>query len=172
MVRAHRISEESTFLGQSCALCKQEFATGDLIVICPEDGSRHHDHCWQANGNHCTAYGCTGQGEIGVGISSPRRRPTPRAAQPTIIPNPAAQTHNTAAPAGSKIRVMPARNFGCARSCLLAATVMLILLIGAACFGIYTLADTLLNQSQSLVPSMPPAVLLLSYALRAAVPLI
>ena len=40
MIRAHHIGEESAFLGQTCALCKQEFAAGDTIVVCPADGSR------------------------------------------------------------------------------------------------------------------------------------
>ena len=59
MIRPHHLGESSTFVGQTCALCKQEFVAADAIVICPEDGSRHHVHCWEANNNHCTAYGCT-----------------------------------------------------------------------------------------------------------------
>jgi hypothetical protein len=65
MVRAIRLGGESQFVGQTCALCKQAFDAGDDIIICPEDGARHHVHCWQANGNRCTAYGCRGAGAIG-----------------------------------------------------------------------------------------------------------
>lgn len=149
MVRSHRLSAESAFVGQTCALCKQAFVPDDLIVICPEDGSRHHDHCWQANGNQCTAYGCTGRGEIGVAVS-PSRRPTPPPSPPVIIPNPAAQRargpnasrSSTGPPPGSKVRVFPARNFGCARSCLFLMVILLVLAVGVACFGLYSLIDT------------------------------
>lgn len=98
MVRAIRLGGESQFVGQTCALCKQAFDAGDDIVICPEDGARHHVHCWQANGDRCTAYGCRGAGPIGssaplvTGVpdaqpatEDPRRtavRPSPR---PRII---------------------------------------------------------------------------------------
>lgn len=157
MVRAHRISAESSFLGQNCALCKQAFDVGDAIVICPEDGSRHHDHCWQANGNRCTAYGCTGQGEIGVSVGSSRRRQPPSPTQPTIIPNPAATGRAPSSPPGSKVRVFPARNFGCARSCFFLGAVLFVLLMGAACFGLYTLADDLLRDAVQWAPGLLPA---------------
>ncbi|MEZ4516539.1 MAG: RING finger protein [Chloroflexota bacterium] len=146
MIRAHSISEESTFLGQTCALCKQEFEVGDRIVICPKDGSRHHAHCWQANGNRCTAYGCTGQGEIGVTIRPRRRQPAAESSQTVIIPNPAAHDSAHNPPSGSKVRVMPARNFGCARSCLFLTILFTLILLGAACFGLWTLADTIINK--------------------------
>jgi hypothetical protein len=162
MVRSHRLSAESSFLGQTCALCKKSFEIDDVIVICPEDGSRHHDHCWQANGNRCTAYGCTGAGEIGVRVGPTRPPPTPTPSRPTIIPNPAAQTAGPSAPPGSKVRVFPARNFGCARSCLFLAITLLVFLMGAACFGLYTLVDGLMNggtTGASLVAPVLPALL-------------
>lgn len=64
MPRAIPITKESPFFGEICALCKEPFAPGDDIVVCNECGTRHHSFCWQEVGNHCTAYGCTGRGEI------------------------------------------------------------------------------------------------------------
>ena len=58
------VDKRSPFLGEACALCKQPLSPGDELAICPEDATRHHAHCWRANGNKCTAYGCTGHGEL------------------------------------------------------------------------------------------------------------
>jgi hypothetical protein len=151
MIRPHQLSETSTFVGQTCALCKQEFTTGDSIVICPEDGSRHHAHCWEANNNHCTAYGCTGQGVIGDGTAALptvpplRRRPPSR---PTIITptgqsstgqarstpprRPAAARPIPNAP-GSKVRTLPAGSFGCVPACFVVAFILVFILVGFAC---------------------------------------
>ena len=63
-IRPVPVNESSPFLGDQCALCKAPFEVDDKLVICPEDGSRHHRECWEANGNRCTAYGCAGQGEV------------------------------------------------------------------------------------------------------------
>lgn len=180
MVRSHRLSAESTFVGQTCALCKQSFVVDDRIVICPDDGSRHHDHCWQANGNRCTAYGCTGRGEIGVSIVPSPRRSSDLPPQTITIPNPTAQQTGSAsgrrssspagqrsggptAPPGSKVRVFPARNFGCARSCLFLAVVLLVLLVGVACFGLYSLIDMAQREwMTSALPAAPAVGLVLS----------
>lgn len=146
MIRPHRLSDESTFLGQSCALCKQEFEAGDRIVVCPEDGSRHHVRCWEANNNHCTAYGCLGQGEVGLPSplparpgSQPRRpRVLEQAAEPppprsrTSPPRPPAARSIPNAP-GSKVRTLPSGSFGCMRGCLFALAVVAVLLLGLSC---------------------------------------
>jgi len=151
MIRAHHIGDSSTFLGQTCALCKQEFVSGDEIIICPEDGSRHHAGCWQANGNRCTAYGCRGEGAIGSPASAPPRpRPEPPRAgrRPRVItqnPQPARASTGTARPIpnapGSKVRTLPAGSFGCARSCLIVAVILAVILFAMACFGLWSVAN-------------------------------
>lgn len=160
MIRPHRLVEESTFLGQTCALCKQEFGVGDEIVVCPEDGSRHHVYCWEANNNHCTAYGCKGEGEVGVPapfMARPARQqrqtqppPRPRAVEPPLEPPPPrarpAQTRPAARPIpnapGSKVRTLPAGSFGCARGCLIAFLIIAILLVALACAGAWFLTES------------------------------
>lgn len=177
MIRAHRIDDSSTFLGQTCALCKQEFVPGDDIVICPEDGSRHHAGCWQANGNHCTAYGCRGAGEIGVAATArPQSTParsrsvgrtrvitqepeTPRSAPGAARPIPNAP--------GSKVRTLPAGGIGCARTCLFLAIAIAIILFALGCFGLWSIADRLMTGSGSV-----PYHLSLTHELISALPLL
>ena len=155
MSRPHQLGDTSTFVGQTCALCTQEFAAGDSIVICPEDGSRHHVHCWEANNNHCTAYGCTGQGMVGDGAAALptvppiRRRPPSR---PTIITPPPGGARSTPprrsgaarpipnAP-GSKVRTLPAGSFGCVRACFVVALILAIILVVLACAAAWFLTD-------------------------------
>ncbi len=156
MIRAHTISETSTFLGQTCALCKQEFVAGDDIIICPEDGSRHHVRCWQANGNRCTAYGCRGEGAIGMpAVLRPQSRPTAErpGRRPRVItqePEPARASAGAARPIpnapGSKVRTLPAGSVGCARTCLLLAIALAIILFALGCFGLWAIADYLMLQ--------------------------
>lgn len=146
MIRSHRIGEESTFLGQTCALCKQSFANGDEIVICPEDGSRHHVRCWEANGDRCTAYGCQGRGEVGEAVSLPRR---PR---PVGRPPATAAARARRQPPGvasriapdSKVRVLPAGSVSCAQGCILVAIALAIVLAAFGCFGLWAIADYLM----------------------------
>jgi hypothetical protein len=158
MIRPHRLAGDSTFLGQTCALCKQAFDVGDEIIVCPEDGSRHHSHCWEANNNHCTAYGCQGQGEIGVFVPRRAQSTTPRPAQPRVIDQPPAapprQTPTTTrrgrpAPArpipnapGSKVRTLPEGSFGCVRGCFMAAIIIAIVLVALVCGLAWWLTDT------------------------------
>ncbi len=73
MIRPHHLGENSSFLGQTCALCKQEFGVGDEIVFCPEDGSRHHTHCWQAKGRTARVRTCRGEGVVEVLLEFPAR---------------------------------------------------------------------------------------------------
>ena len=167
MIRPHQLGETSTFVGQTCALCKQEFVAGDAIVICPEDGSRHHVHCWEANNNHCTAYGCTGQGVIGESATElptapsaptapPVRRPPSRPRIVPIMPDGqparARPTPNRSGPRpeaarpipnapGSKVRTLPAGSFGCVRACFIVALIVAIILVALACAGAWFLTE-------------------------------
>lgn len=193
MIRPHRLDESSAFLGQNCALCKQEFASGDEIVICPEDGSRHHVHCWEANNNHCTAYGCKGEGEVGVprpvlGRPGPRRPARPQvidqqpepAARPRTTPplppprsRPAAARPPAARPIpnapGSKVRTLPAGGFGCWRTCLFLLIVTAILATALLCAGVWYLTSSVAGEVGSLpvVQSLFPGVgVLFTWALQ------
>jgi hypothetical protein len=156
MIRAHSIGDSSVFLGQNCALCKQEFGLGDEIVVCPADGSRHHVHCWQANSNKCTAYGCQGEGEIGEATFPPRPQPVrerpvrerPRN-RPRVInqeperPSPRSTARPIPNAPGSKVRTLPAGGIGCARTCLFFAIVAIIVLLVFGCFSIWNFAEYL-----------------------------
>ena len=131
-IRPILVDEESPFRGEDCALCKESFATRDEIAICPEDGSRHHVHCWRANGNKCTAYGCTGFGEILPRQTRPRTRRLSR-----VVTQSEASTR-------SKVRAMPSSSIGCAQACLVISIALAIVLIAAACFGLWAIADYVL----------------------------
>jgi len=129
------VREVSPFLGDRCALCKEAFEVGDNLVICPQDGSRHHLECWEANGNRCTAYGCKGEGEILR--DSGRARARESSAQP--------------ADSGrfgrlSKVRAMPTSSLGCAQSCLIIAIALAIVLIALGCFGLWAVADYIMME--------------------------
>ena len=63
-IRPVRLTEQSAYIDEPCALCQERFVVGDKLVICPEDRVRHHAACWEANGNHCVALGCTGEGRV------------------------------------------------------------------------------------------------------------
>jgi len=120
------VDKRSPFLGESCALCKQPFGPGDELAICPDDATRHHVHCWQANGDKCTAYGCTGHGVIEESrISSVRL---------------AGQGRTDEQP-DSKVQTLPARSFHCAQSCLVVAIAVAIILFAIGCFGLWAIAD-------------------------------
>jgi hypothetical protein len=175
MIRAHRIGETSAFLGQTCALCKQEFDVGDRIVICPEDGSRHHAHCWEANNNHCTAYGCRGEGAIGAPLPPPTGRPVRERPRPRVVaasnqspsrPEPARRA-NAGRPAGSirpvpgapgsKVRTLPAGGVGCARTCLTLAIIGILVVLALACLGVWAFMSYT-SGSAAYLPSFTPLV--------------
>lgn len=122
MIHPVLVDKRSPFIGEACALCKEPFTTGDEIVICPEDASRHHARCWRANGGRCAAYGCEGEGEITELADSP------------VGPSPA-----TAVP--SDVQTMPSSSFGCAQSCLLISIALSILFFAVGCFGLWAIAD-------------------------------
>jgi hypothetical protein len=132
-IRPVPVNESSPFLGDQCALCKAPFVIGDKLVICPQDGSRHHQGCWEANGNRCTAYGCDGQGEV---LEARQRSGTP----PNIKDDP----NLTLRGRFSKVRTMPSSNIGCAQSCLVISIALAIILIAAGCFGLWAIADYIL----------------------------
>ena len=118
------VDKQSPFIGEACALCKQPFAPGDELAICPEDATRHHVHCWRAYGNKCTAYGCMGRGEV-MGEEQE-----------------AASRVHTAS--DSKVQTLPARSFHCAQSCLVIAIAISIILVAIGCFGLWAIADYLM----------------------------
>ncbi len=123
-LRPITIDKSNPFLGETCALCQHPFAPGEEIVICPDDATRHHTHCWQANNNHCTALGCTGQGVI-VGMPGPRPSPS----QPRVVTP------------ESKVRTLPSTTFHLAQSCLLLTIALAILVFAFSCFGLWAIAD-------------------------------
>ena len=98
MPRAIAIDKDSPFFGEHCALCKNTFAPGEEIIVCAECGTRHHTFCWQEVGNHCTAYGCNGHGEV---IRPNRHR------YASARPDPAAQAAATAAAVASATPLDP-----------------------------------------------------------------
>ena len=125
------ITKQSPFLGEECVLCKNPLAPGDEVVICPEDSSRHHAHCWRANGSKCAAYGCRGRGEIEA-----EEQDTPEAETP-----PPVQTSQPPAtnPAGRMQRT--ARRLGCGQGCLLVGIAIAIIFFSIGCFGLWAIAD-------------------------------
>ena len=127
------ITKQSPFLGEECALCKNPFAPGDEVIVCPDDGSRHHTHCWRANGNKCAAYGCRGRGEI---ESPDAPAPEPPPPQPEIQPSTNQQ------PVTNPTRIQrTARWFGCGQGCLLVAIAIAIIFFSIGCFGLWAIAD-------------------------------
>ncbi len=128
------ITKQSPFLGEECALCKNPLAPGDEAVICPEDSTRHHAHCWRANGSKCASYRCRGRGEIETAenTTSPPPRQQPENPPPTNQP-PAAN------PNGRIQRT--ANRFGCGQGCMLVAIAIAIIFFSIGCFGLWAIAD-------------------------------
>lgn len=122
------IDENSPFLEEACALCKEGFQVGDEIVVCPDDATRHHLACWQANGNKCTAYGCKGAGVVGKVEILPPVSPRARVVGNQTVPS----SQQTRSPARSKVRVMPALNLSCRTGCFL-LLVLLTIVVGVSC---------------------------------------
>jgi hypothetical protein len=131
------VDKQSPFLGEACAFCKQPFAPGDELAICPDDATRHHTQCWRANGNKCTALGCPGRGEI-TGGDVPPNPPLPRR-----------ESARGGAPRRSKVRTLPSSNYGCGRNCLSLAVAAAVLLFALSCF-------LLCNLLQYAITGIPP----------------
>jgi hypothetical protein len=152
------VDKHSPFLGEACALCKEPFVQGDELAICPEDATRHHTHCWHANGDKCTAYGCTGSGRI-IGFRPDR-----------VI------TSSSTAEQEAKVQTLPARGFHCAQSCLILAIAIAVILIAIGCFGLWAIADYYVTevlgwQYRQPSPGLVPSLLFAAGQLRVAVPL-
>lgn len=120
------VDKRSPFLGEACALCKEPFAPGDELAICPEDATRHHVRCWRAYGDRCSAYGCTGHGEIIDSVDSG---------------SPGIRRIRRGEPDEAKVQTLPERSFHCAQSCLLIAIAAAIILFAIGCFGLWAIAD-------------------------------
>lgn len=133
MLQTATIDKHSPFLGEECALCKDPFAPAEEIVICPEDGSRHHVRCWQANGNKCAAYGCTGHGAV-----SPEEAEADEE-EPESLPPPFLQNRR-----GRRVITHPSGSFGCGQSCLLIAIALSIIFFSIGCFGLWAIFDFLM----------------------------
>lgn len=129
-IRPLLIDKRSPFVGERCALCKEPFAPGEEIILCPEDASRHHVYCWNANGNHCAAFGCQGSG-------TPIRR-TPHREQDGEEDEAATEPEQDAS---SSVKTLPASSFSCAQSCLIVAIAISIVLIAVSCFGLWAILD-------------------------------
>jgi hypothetical protein len=125
-LRPVEVDKESPFIGEDCALCKQPFAPGDELAICPEDATRHHVHCWRAYGNKCTAYGCTGRG--------------------VVLTEEEVETEERRRTAESTTKTLPDRSFHCAQSCLLIAIAIAIIIFAVGCFGLWAIADFLMME--------------------------
>ena len=143
------ITKQSPFLGEECALCKNPFAPGDEVIVCPDDGSRHHTHCWRANGNKCAAYGCRGRGEI-ESPDAPAPEPPP--------PQPENQPPNNQQPVTNPTRIQrTARRFGCGQGCLLVAIAIAIIFFSIGCFGLWAIADFIMLEVLSWQYRVPEA---------------
>jgi hypothetical protein len=131
MLQPVTIDKFSPFLGEECALCKDPLTPGDVAIICPADGSRHHDRCWTANGNKCAAYGCQGHGEIILSSSpsSPAHPSTPSPAHPL---------------SSTPLPLHPPVHYTLANSCLILAIAIAIILCAVGCFGLWAIADYLM----------------------------
>lgn len=136
-IRPVLIDKASPFLGESCALCKEPFSPGQEIIICPEDATRHHIHCWQANNNHCSAYGCEGRGRpiLRQPFEEDGDEETVEPVEGEVL------TAERVDEPASKVRTMPSSSFGCAQSCLLIAIALAILLFAVSCFGLWAMLD-------------------------------
>ncbi|MCP4363253.1 MAG: hypothetical protein GY796_35070 [Chloroflexi bacterium] len=124
------IDKQSPFLGEECALCKDPFAPGEEVVICPEDGSCHHAHCWVANGHQCAAFGCAGHGRLST------ESPHPSSPQRTVV-------------------TRPSSSFGYGQTCLLLAIAIAIIFFSIGCFGLWAIADYLMLNVWDM-PYRPP----------------
>ncbi len=151
MVRPVRVDGRSPFLDSNCALCKAPFEAGSELIVCPQDGALHHVHCWQANDNSCSAYGCLGAGEITR--SRLRRSPQTRDTNPTTPTLIDADMRRR--PYRSKVRTMPSSNFGCRRGCITISVLLAVFICLLGCFGLWAVADFVINDLPAIEPNIP-----------------
>lgn len=119
------IDKGSPFLGEACTLCREPFAPGDEMVVCPADGARHHTQCWRANGNKCAAFGCQGEGAV----NSPSLN---HALVGEVVTGTNENRHS---------QTVPSSSFGCAQGCFLISIGLAVLLFAIACFGLWAMLD-------------------------------
>ena len=129
-IRPILIDKQSPFLGESCALCKEPFAPGQEIIICPEDATRHHVHCWRMNNNRCAAYGCSGHGSVITRTPYDDEEEDIEVAESEVVEE-----------ADSKVRTLPSSSFSCAQSCLILAIAISIIIFALSCFGLWAILD-------------------------------
>lgn len=158
-IRPILIDADSPFIEESCALCKEPFAIGQEIIVCPDDAARHHLACWRANGDHCSAYGCQGNGVPIV------RRPFFERSiiEGELVGVPSEGVTRTA-DGTSKVRALPASSLSCAQGCLIIAIALAILLIGVSCFGLWYMLDYLMMEVFDLPYREPLSLLLIALA--------
>lgn len=150
------VTKESGFVGRDCAFCKEPFAPGQALVVCPIDGSLHHTFCWEENGNHCTSLGCHGHGRLS-GDEEPlpefddddllededdgyeRISAEPESTQSPQREDPAAQSEPDPAP--SSAEQTPPIHFRFAQSCLMFAIAIAIIVMAFSCFGLWAILD-------------------------------
>jgi hypothetical protein len=150
VIRPILVDEHSPFLEESCALCKEPFALEEEIVVCPDDATRHHVLCWEANDNRCTAYGCTGRGEISYEDEAEVVEAEP-VLEPDAIDSIAFRRRSANGPGRTtrprpetKVRAMPSSTFGCAQGCLVLGVALAIVLMSVSCFGLWAIMDYLM----------------------------
>ena len=136
-IRPILVDKQSPFVGEHCALCKEPFAPGEDIILCPEDASRHHVYCWQAAGDRCSAYGCSGSGQPIL-----RRPVAEEEADEGEAPR-GRRVATTAAEPRSKVQTYPSASLSCAQGCLIVAIALSILLFAFSCFGLWAMLDFL-----------------------------
>jgi hypothetical protein len=129
-IRPLLVDKRSPFVGEHCALCKEPFAPGEEVILCPEDASRHHVYCWEANGNHCAAFGCRGTGTPIKRTPLPEQDGEQDGVETEAERNPS-----------SSVKTLPASSFSCAQSCLIIAIAVSIVLIAVSCFGLWAILD-------------------------------
>ena len=150
-IRPQLIGEHSFSLGERCALCKERFVVGVEVIICPADGTPHHVHCWQANDNACSAYGCTGSGRpilrtpfVEEAADVEEEEVVEPAIEGEVVTPPAADSSDrNRAGRRSKVRTYPASSFSCAQTCLLIAIALSIIFFAVGCFGLWAMLDYL-----------------------------
>ena len=147
-IRPQLIDGPASPLGERCALCKERFELGDEVIICPADGTPHHVHCWQANDNHCSAYGCTGSGR--PILRTPLVEEVDEGADEAVIegevvtpPPAAAESARERHGRRSKVRTYPASSFSCTQTCLIIAIALSIIFFAVGCFGLWAMLDYL-----------------------------
>lgn len=151
-IRPQLIDRLSPSLGERCALCKELLAPGDEVIVCPVDGTPHHIHCWQANDNRCSAYGCTGSGrpilstpfveEVEEEEAEDWAADEAAIEGEVVTPSPAAgEGERDRSGRRSKVRTYPASSFSCAQTCLIIAIAISIIFFSIGCFGLWSILD-------------------------------